>query len=569
MRPAVTYGAVLAIGLAALVVIPASSSPAAAEGPTRLSLTTDYLFKRVDVAQTPFGGHWLLLDIALGKAGRGRGLLTIDPNTQRHNGFGDPGVATEIATSSVDIMLEAVKLADPTRKGRQLYEIKGKGLKGRLFLVVSPRDAGPHRLLIGDNDGSVRYVIPLKEQVGLVRMLAVPPAADEPAASGAPADVQTVVQGNTAFALDLYARLREREGNLFYSPYSISTALAMTYAGARGETEAQMARVLHFTLGQQLLHPAFGSLRGEIQGAGQKRKYQLQTANRLWGQKGYGFLPHFLKTTETYYGAGLKEVDFVRATEEARRMINGWVEEQTNDKIRELLKPGLVTPNTRLVLTNAIYFKAAWMLPFNARQTRDEDFLLADGNKVKAKLMHGRRHANYFKGDTFVAVELPYERHDLSMIILLPNQADGLPALEQRFTMANLKQWLGKLSDHDVDVTLPKFKLTSEFLLEGVLSKMGMPIAFGTGADFSGMTTRDKLYISRVVHKAFVDVNEAGTEAAAATAVLMERAAPISPRATFHADHPFVYLIRDNRTGSILFVGRVTDPSTDAQTGKG
>ena len=215
----------------------------------------------------------------------------------------------------------------------------------------------------------------------------------------------------------------------------------------------------------------------------------------------------------------------------------------------------------RLVLTNAIYFKAAWMRPFSPEQTKDGDFTLADGTKVKAKLMRGTNRTRYFKGEGFEALELPYENYNLSMIVLLPKKADGLPAFEKRLTAANLTEWLGKLTDRIVDVTLPKFKLTSEFTLNDVLSQMGMPIAFDRAkADFSGMTTRARLFISYVVHKAFVDVNEAGTEAAASTAVLMELVSAPRP-ATFRADQPFVYLIRDNRTGSILFLGRVVNPS--------
>jgi serpin B len=397
----------------------------------------------------------------------------------------------------------------------------------------------------------------------LVPALAVPTPSATQADPKVPADVRTLVQGNNTFALDLYGQLAPQEGNLFFSPYSIANALAMTYAGARGETATQMATTLHFTLDPERLHPAFGSLRAEIQGAGPKRKYQLQTANRLWGQQGYGFSPEFLKATENCYGAGLKEVDFIdgQAREEARKTINAWVEQQTSDKIKELIRPGLLTADTRLVLTNAIYFKAAWMYPFSPKQTQDGDFTLADGKKVQTKLMRGHNRTNYFKGDTFEALELPYEEHDLSMIVLLPNKPDGLPAFEKTLTAANLTRWLGKLSDHLVDVALPKFKLTSEFMLKDVLSKMGMPIAFTPReADFSGMATRAKLFISHVVHKAFVDVNEAGTEAAASTAVLMEKESVPQP-ATFHADHPFVYLIRDQRTGSILFLGRVTDPA--------
>jgi serine protease inhibitor len=386
-------------------------------------------------------------------------------------------------------------------------------------------------------------------------------------------DAATVVKDSNSFALDLYGQLAQKDGNLFFSPYSISTALAMTYAGARGETAMQMANTLHFTLEQERLHPAFANLGKAIQGGDPRRKYQLQIANRLWGQKDFHFLPDFLQTTENHYGGGLKQVDFINAREEARNIINAWVLEQTKDKINELIQPGIFTVDTRLVLTNAIYFKAAWKRPFSTAKTQDGDFTLADGKKVKAKLMRGSNRTNYFKGEGFEALELPYEgfnpggdQPELSMIVLLPNQADGLPAFEKMLTATRLKQWLARLSnprlsDHMVDVTLPKFKLTSEFMLKDVLSQMGMPLAFDRlRADFSGMTTSDRLFISHVVHKTFVDVNEVGTEAAASTAVMMDRVSAPLP-ATFRADHPFVYLIRDNRTGSILFLGRVVNPT--------
>jgi serpin B len=373
-------------------------------------------------------------------------------------------------------------------------------------------------------------------------------------------DATALVQGNNTFALDLYRELATEKGNLFFSPYSISTALGMTYAGARGDTAAQMATTLHFGLPPERLHPAFGSLIKEINGAGKPRKYQLQTANRLWGQKDYGFLPEFLKLTETNYGAGLKEVDFVDAPEEARKAINAWVEEQTRDKIKELIKPGILTAKTRLVLTNAIYFKAAWMHPFLERRTVKGDFHVGADKKVTVPLMHGGVRTGYFKGDDFEGLNLPYESNDLAMIVLLP-KAGGLADLEKRLTAANIQGWLSKLRSHRVTVTLPKFKVTAQFMLKDTLSRMGMPLAFDPAkADFSGMTTREKLWISHVIHKAFVDVNEKGTEAAAATAVLLGGgSAP--PPATFRADRPFVFLIRDNRTGSILFVGRVIDPS--------
>jgi serpin B len=373
-------------------------------------------------------------------------------------------------------------------------------------------------------------------------------------------DASAVVEGNNTFALDLYRELATDKGNLFFSPYSISTALCMTYAGARGHTAEQMAATMHFGVPPDFLHPAFGSLINEINGAGRPRKYQLHTANRLWGQKDYGFLPKFFKVTETNYGAGLKEVDFIGAREQARKAINAWVEEQTRNKIKELIKPGILTVDTRLVLTNAISFKAAWLQPFSKKSTATGDFHVSADKKVKVPLMHGGVRTSYFKGDGFEALNLPYESNYLSMVIFLP-KAGGLADFEKRLTAANVRGWLRKLSPHKVAVTLPKFKVTAEFMLNDVLSRMGMPLAFDARkADFSGMTTRHKLYISHVIHKTFVDVNEKGTEAVGSTAVAVSLGGK-PPPATFRADRPFVFLIRDNRTGTILFTGRLVDPS--------
>lgn len=373
-------------------------------------------------------------------------------------------------------------------------------------------------------------------------------------------DVKDLVRNNTEFAADLFARLAQQDGNLFFSPYSISNALAMTFAGARGSTAEEMKTTLRFALGQDRLHPAFADLIRRLQGPDDKRKYQLTVANRLFGQRDFGFLPEFLKVGERYYGAGLEEVDFAGATEAARKTINTWVEKATRDKIKELLKPGILTIDSRLVLTNAIYFKAAWSHPFQSKATKDEEFHVSADKKTKVAMMNGNHRTNFFDGGTFLALELPYENNDLSMVLLLPKKVDGLPTLEKKLTAANLEQWLGKLSDHMVRISVPKFKVTAEFLLNKVLAQMGMREAFTKNADFSGMTTREQLYISAVVHKAFIDVNEVGTEAAAATAVVMElRSLP--PPATFTADHPFVYLIRDNRTGTVLFMGRVVNPS--------
>jgi serpin B len=375
------------------------------------------------------------------------------------------------------------------------------------------------------------------------------------------AEAKTVAKDNNVFALNLYSQLGNADRNMIASPYSISTALAMTYAGARGKTADQMAQTLHFGLEPDRFHSAFGELVSNLNAKGTKRPYELSVANALWGQKGVGFLPAFVQLAEYKYGAGLKELDFANNTEEARQTINGWVEKQTNDKIKELLKKDVLKPDTRLVLTNAIYFKSAWANPFAEKLTQLEDFTIAAGKKVQAPMMHKTETMPYFKGDGFALVKIPYQGNALSMIVLLPKSADGLSAVEKSLTSTELAGWLAKMKLHRVDLKLPKFKITSEFRLEELLSKMGMPLAFTPAADFSGMTTQEKLFIGAVIHKAFVDVHEKGTEAAAATAVIMAKGGPPSgPEATFYVDHPFTYLIYENNTGSILFMGRVNNP---------
>jgi serpin B len=376
-----------------------------------------------------------------------------------------------------------------------------------------------------------------------------------------PKDVQAVVQGNTEFALALYRQLRSQEGNLFFSPYSISTALAMTYAGARGDTADEMAKALDFSLDQDRLHPAFAKLLADLNGDPKKRGYELSVANALWGQKNFGFLPDFLNLTRNNYGAGLQQVDFMGATEAARQTINAWVEKETRDKIKELLKPGVLTGDTRLVLTNAIYFKGLWANQFKKKITQVEEFHTAPGASVKAPLMRLTEHFKYLDGGDFQALEMPYQGKDLSMVVLLPKKVDGLAGLEDKLTKENLTNWLARLGKREVRVALPRFKMTKEFSLKDALQALGMRQAFVPGgADFTGMSgSGRKLFISAVVHKAFVDVNEEGTEAAAATGVVVGlTSARIIP--DFRADHPFVFVIRDTRSGSVLFMGRVTNP---------
>jgi len=374
------------------------------------------------------------------------------------------------------------------------------------------------------------------------------------------ADKKAVVKGNTAFALELYAKLKEQQGNLFLSPFSISTALAMTYAGARGQTAAQMARVLHFELDSQRLHPTFRSLDHELRSGGKERGYELSVANALWAQKGYGFLKQFLDLTRANYGAGLREVDFARATETARRTINAWVEKETRDKIKELLKPGVLKPLTRLVLTNAIYFKGNWASQFDKKRTRNEPFTLLSGKRTQVPMMHQKAKFGYMETSSFHALELPYAGNELSMVVFLPRTVNGLPGFEKSFTAENLATSLSGLRRREVIVAMPRFKTTSEFALASVLKSMGMTDALSMPpADFSGMNGRRDLFIQAVVHKAYVDVNEEGTEAAAATGVVVGITS-VRRRLVFRADHPFLFLIRDKRSGSILFLGRVVDP---------
>ncbi|MBM4030958.1 MAG: serpin family protein [Planctomycetes bacterium] len=373
-------------------------------------------------------------------------------------------------------------------------------------------------------------------------------------------DQAALAASNNAFALDLYARIRGKEGNLFFSPYSISSALAMTYAGARGETATQMAKALHFDLEAAKLHEAFGRLTTELNAAGKKSEFELAVANALWVQQGFELLKEYLDLTKSAYGASPHFVDFEKATEAARQTINKWVEEQTRDKIKELIPKGMLGAMARLVLTNAIYFKGRWASEFAKDFTNDAPFTLAGGEKVNVPTMHQMSQFPLFAGDGFQALVLPYRGNILSMAILLPAKHDGLPALEKALSAEALAKWLAGAQPQLVAVALPKFKATTTILLAGTLQGMGMAAAFGLPpADFSGMTGKKDLFISQVIHKAFVDVNETGTEAAAATAVIMEGGEPPRP-AAFVADRPFLFLIRDNRSGSILFMGRLVNP---------
>ena len=367
--------------------------------------------------------------------------------------------------------------------------------------------------------------------------------------------------GNTRFAFDLLGRLKDQPGNLFVSPYSLSTALAMTYAGARGETADQMAATLHFDQPPGPLSAAFAEMDRRLLAGPEPRPYSLSIANALWGQEGDQFAPEFQTLLETHYRAGLRLVDF-RSSERARSRINAWVEEKTGGKIRDLLRPPSPSSDTSLLLTNAIYFRSAWASPFSKAATRDEAFRGGEGREVQVPMMHRTGRLAYLDGDAFQAVEIPYEGNRLALMVLLPKAVDGLAAFADSVSANSLSDWSGRMQPRPVDLALPRFRIETGIEVQGVLQTMGMTLAFGGDADFSGMNGRRDLAISGVVHKAFVDVDEDGTEAAAATAVTMKRmsVARPEPPVAFRADHPFLFLIRDKTTGSVLFLGRLTDP---------
>jgi serpin B len=399
----------------------------------------------------------------------------------------------------------------------------------------------------------------------------------EPAASAlprqtapavAPDELRQLVAGNNSFAFDLYQALRQEEdGNLFYSPYSISIALAMTYAGARDETERQMAQTLHYRLGQAALHPTFNALDQQLTGTaaggeGGDGTFHLSIANSLWGQEGFPWRQEYLDTIALNYGAGLHLVDYTndRRREEARQAINHWVAEETEDKIRDLIAPGILDDLTRLVLANAIYFKGEWEQPFDGG-TRDGDFQRLDGRIVTVPMMSRRSHTRIATGAGYQAVELTYKGERAHMIVLLP-EVGHFESFAQELTAVQLEQIIAALETVDLNLTMPKFTFAAEFSLGRTLVQMGMPDAFDdSAADFAAMYVREqeprRLFITHVIHKAFVAVDEIGTEAAAATAVVMGIE---SMPELITVDRPFLFVIRDLESGTILFVGRVLDP---------
>ncbi|HUU01829.1 MAG TPA: serpin family protein [Myxococcota bacterium] len=383
-----------------------------------------------------------------------------------------------------------------------------------------------------------------------------------------PDQIAELADGNNAFALEFYQRMcQDSDGNVFVSPYSISLALAMTFSGARGDTAQAMVDVMHYTLGQDGLHPAFDWLDLELQSRADPPDeyaddgFKLRITNAVWGQTGYPFLAPFLDVLAQYYGAGLRLCDFSADPDQCRLTINDWVAKQTMDKIKDLLPPNSLDTLTRMVLTNAIYFKAAWNSPFELEDTTAGEFSLAGGSGVSVQMMNQVEDFYYSEGANYQAVELPYDGEQLSMLVIVPRPGQFETFDSQQFDTGMLGQIIAGLEYKLVTLSLPKFSFDFGGSIKAALADLGMGVAFSASqADFSGMTDAEQLYIGDVIHKAFVAVDEAGTEAAAATAVIMSGTG-MPDEVTLTVDRPFIFLIRDNPTGTILFIGRVLDPS--------
>jgi serpin B len=418
----------------------------------------------------------------------------------------------------------------------------------------------------------------------LVFLLLIP----GPGQSAAPSPDNDTAAVN-AFAVDLYQQIREPEGNLIFSPYSISMCLAMAYAGARGNTESQMAKALHIGLGQAKTAQAFSALNAQVLTAGRANGIELNVANALWGEKSFEFRKEYLESVRMNYASaggwpsriplvgrlvefvsfvpqeGLRQADFKGTPESARNTINKWVEDQTRSKIKDLFPSGSINNGTRLVLSNAIYFTGFWEHQFPRELTKPESFYLLSGKDIKIPIMRCAAAFGYMEEADFQALEMPYKGGELSMIVLLPRNHRRFDEFEQSLTAYRLDQMIRAIKWKEVDVSFPRFKITSDFTLRKTLEAMGIIDAFAPDiADFSGMTESkdqlDRLFISEGYHKAFVETNEEGTEAGAATGVLMKMMGERNPSAVFRADHPFVFIILHRPTKCILFMGRVTRP---------
>ena len=369
-----------------------------------------------------------------------------------------------------------------------------------------------------------------------------------------------VIEANNRFAINLYSQYKSEEGNIFFSPFSISTAMAMVYEGAEGKTAKEIKSVFGFPKYDNSRRNQYSNLLSEINN--KDKEYALKTANALWAEQDFHFLDEYLTTVEKYYGGKTTNLDFRNEPDSSRLIINNWVEDKTNNKIKDLLPEGSIDAQTRLVLTNAIYFKAKWLIQFDADKTSDEYFRVNPDKSIKVAMMQPTSQKstfNYTQNKDLQILEMPYAGEDLSMLILLPLD-DDIETLEYSFTIEKLTEWKKSLRRRKVNIYIPKFKFETKYFMKNTLSNLGMPTAFTNSADFSGMTGKKDLIIDQVIHQAFIEVNEEGTEAAAATGIGMMLTSMPPPTPIFKADHPFIFIIQQKDTGNILFMGRVSNP---------
>lgn len=388
-------------------------------------------------------------------------------------------------------------------------------------------------------------------------------SADRPAKVEMSPQIIEVATGGNEFATELYARLTPREPtNLIFSPFSISAALAMTYAGADGHTKSEIARVLHFSRDESDLHSGINAIRKMLVFSDKKSDHQLRVVNRLWGQKDYQFLPKFLKIMNSDYNADLGLVFFKRP-DAATTTINSWVEKQTDHQVQNLIAPGGLDRDTRLLLTNVIYFKARWQAEFTKSLTSDAPFYLSGAQQVTVPTMYQTGYFGYNEFDDAQVIELPYRMEKgFSMLIFLPKSRDGLNALEKQLSAETLHKWTSGLELHKVKLHLPRFRITLGFSLKDALKSMGLSLPFSSEANFSKMVKKKGLFLTEAIHKTFIDVNEEGTVATASTAMTGGMGGLSVPKepVVFRADHPFLFLIREHQTKSIVFLGRLMNP---------
>src|SRR6056297_1462357 len=369
---------------------------------------------------------------------------------------------------------------------------------------------------------------------------------------------QIIVDNNNRFAIDVYKELKENKSNLIFSPFSISTAMAMTYAGAENKTAKEFQKTLFFLEDKQLFHQEFNHLFQGI-ASDKKSSVEFHNANSLWIQQNFKLKDEFLNITKKYYSSALYYTDFNQKGKSAEK-INGWVEKNTQNKIRNLIQPSALGSDTRLVLINALYFKGRWDKPFRKEKNSEEPFTTARNEEVTTTFMNGQIKTWYYKDCLKEIIEIPYTNKDYALMIILPKNYRKLKWVERFLSVKCLERYEKKKEKYNVKISIPKFNMDSEFNLKDLFQELGMKEAFSGDADFSGMTEKPKLFIDEVIHKSTINVNEEGTEAAAATAVIMRRTAVLIENVTFKANRPFIYAIKNTNDGSIYFLGKVVNP---------